>query len=298
MPQFQFLDIDAQRVSQDIGLLFPGWQDGDERVCVLSPHDDDAILGAGYAVMAAQSHGAEVFICIFCRGNAGYSHAGQKGTIEAIRAVETVNAYTLLGIRPENILRLGYSDFSMFQGLGWQLNNGREGSFKDFVQIARQRRITRLLVPNAYREHLDHWAVGMAGTYFAPQAGDSVLADWGTPFAIRSTLTYSTWGNFAPEDALVHARADGLRGNRLALVTRETENRVAEGILAYQSQMEIIKRLVESRKERQSADGWYVEVYLAFDPRPRLHYAPYLRLAEKLAGGQDEKRKGLHHEQA
>ena len=50
---FRFYDLRAGRGSRDIDLLFPGWSPGDERVLVLSPHDDDALLGAGYALAAA-----------------------------------------------------------------------------------------------------------------------------------------------------------------------------------------------------------------------------------------------------
>lgn len=42
-------------------LLFPGWEAEDEHVAVISPHDDDGLLGAGYAILAALANEAEVY---------------------------------------------------------------------------------------------------------------------------------------------------------------------------------------------------------------------------------------------
>ena len=52
MRSYECLDVD-RRAGGGLDVLFPGWKGADERVCVYSPHDDDAILGAGYAMRAA-----------------------------------------------------------------------------------------------------------------------------------------------------------------------------------------------------------------------------------------------------
>ena len=56
MREYRYLDIRSEQFG-GIEVLFPGWQPGDERLCVYSPHDDDAILGAGYAMRAAMDAG-------------------------------------------------------------------------------------------------------------------------------------------------------------------------------------------------------------------------------------------------
>ncbi len=64
-------------------MLFPDWRPGDEHVVVLSPHDDDALLGAGYLILAALANGAKVSAVIFCDGRAGYSApAGREAGVE------------------------------------------------------------------------------------------------------------------------------------------------------------------------------------------------------------------------
>ena len=51
--RFTYCDTNTKTVSQDIDLLFPGFGK-DEVLVVMSPHDDDAIIGAGYVMLAAR----------------------------------------------------------------------------------------------------------------------------------------------------------------------------------------------------------------------------------------------------
>ena len=78
--KFTYCDTNTGAVTQDINLLFPDFGKG-EVLAVMSPHDDDAIIGAGYAMLAAQQAGADVYVVIFCRGDAGYSTVEEKETI-------------------------------------------------------------------------------------------------------------------------------------------------------------------------------------------------------------------------
>ena len=90
---FRYVDFDKRVISQEIATFFPGWVPGDERVMIFCPHDDDGPLGAGYAILAVQANGGEVFVGIFCDGWAGYSKPEDASTIVARRAAETINAY-------------------------------------------------------------------------------------------------------------------------------------------------------------------------------------------------------------
>ncbi|HHW49601.1 MAG TPA: PIG-L family deacetylase [Clostridiaceae bacterium] len=277
-----YIDIDARKVSADINTIFPGWDGNNEKVCVFSPHDDDAIIGAGYAIEAAIEAGAEVYIFIFCCGDAGYSYLEQKDEIVEIRKAETVKAYQKIGVKKENIIRFEYSDFSALQNIGWKLVNGSEGSFKKVITKLRELKITRVLVPNHNREHIDHLAVNIIGSYDSPQAGDPILVDWAEPNTVKSVLEYSVWADFSPEDALVCNRSSKLRANRIIKVNKAFEEKIREGIKEYKSQGEIIKGLIASRDERLSSDGQYIELYISFDPRPKLDYKPYLEFLEKI----------------
>ena len=109
---FTYYDLRSRTRSPSIDLLFPGWAQGDERVAVISPHDDDGILGAGYLILAALANSARVTLVVVCNGCFGYSSVEDKPTIVARRKAETLDAYQMLGLSADDILFLDYPDFS------------------------------------------------------------------------------------------------------------------------------------------------------------------------------------------
>ncbi len=269
-----YYDLQAGKRSNDIGLLFPGWKAGDERLLVVSPHDDDAALGAGYAMLAAQQAGAEAWVMICCNGCAGYSTPEQKETIVEVRRAETIEAYARLGVPEDRIFRLDYPDLSLLPNIGLLLPNGRTGAHARSLHAMREIGVTRLLVPNGYREHIDHTAAFTLSSFEAMHVGDPVLADWGVRPAIRNTMVYSVWGDFSPEEAMVNGRDTRLRANRALVAPQEMETDVADSLRCFHSQAQIIEDLVAQRRGR-FYDAGAVELYLAFELRPVLDYSPY-----------------------
>lgn len=271
---FSYYNLRARLKSDHIGLLFPGWEAGNERVAVICPHDDDGLLGAGYAILAALTNEAEIYPFILCNGCAGYSTPEEKENIVERRKDETVRAYQALGISANNIIRFDYPDFSLLPNIGWLMPWGKEGTFPHSLQIMRELRISRLLVPNGYREHIDHEAAYRIAAYDGPQVGDNILADWGGAPPIKTFLQYAVWGDFSPEDAVVTNSDLTLRGNRAILARLGVEETVQKGIREFRSQERVVEGLIEARKGKRRGER-VIEVYLAFDPRPALDYAPY-----------------------
>jgi LmbE family N-acetylglucosaminyl deacetylase len=283
--EFHFYDLRSGTRLDSIELLFPGWQTGDERLVVLSPHDDDGLLGAGLLMQAVAAAGGTTHLVIFCAGDAGYSDPSGRDTIVERRRAETTAAYGLLGLRPQDITRLDIPDFSVLPRIGRLMPWGGEGTFATTVPLLRRLRATRLAIPNRYREHVDHEAVGRIGAFDGPQAGDPMLVDWGEPHPVRSFLEYAVWGDFSPEDELasrqgVDASRRGTKANRALLAPAEAEERVREALARYASQLQIIAGLVEAREGRGCAGG-FLEVFQHFDARPALSWEPYRkRIAE------------------
>lgn len=282
MNKFKFVDINKGEISNNIDLIFPEWKGGEEKVCVFSPHDDDAILGAGYGILSALQNNAEVFIFIFCSGNAGYSRIEEKTTIVETRRRETMECYRKLGVKKENIIRFDYSDFSSMQYVCWELDSGKEGCFKKVITKMREIKATRLLMPNGYKEHIDHKAVHLIGTYFVSQAGDQVVVDWAIPHKIDTALEYSVWADFSPEDSIVSGRERNLRANRIILANEKAEGNIYDAVLEYHSQEKIIESLREARRERKTDSGDFMEVYVASDLRPKLDYSPYVKFIKEI----------------
>ena len=281
--EFKYYDVDRKTVSQDINDLFPGFGEN-EVLAVMSPHDDDALIGAGYAMLAAHAAGADVYVVIFCRGDAGYSTVEEKDTIEAVREAETVECYKRLGIPADHILRLGFPDFSAFCNIGWEKADGTPGDMPVILEFFRNKKVTRVMVPNHHREHIDHTAAHIMSSFDVPQAGDAALVDHGTPHAVKSVLEYSVWADLDPTDALVAGREANLRANRILSVSSDVEEKISDGVRAYVSQCEIIKGLINSRTERKTADGRYIEVYISLDCRPKINLRPYISFVEEIGG--------------
>ena len=278
---FKYYKVDERSVSFDINELFPNFS-SNEVLAVMSPHDDDAIIGAGYAMLAAKESGADVYVVIFCRGDAGYSTVEEKETIEAVRERETVECYKRLGISEDHILRLNFPDFSAFCNIGWEKADGSCGDMPYILKFFRDKKVTRVMVPNHNREHIDHTAAHIMSSFDVPQAGDMALVDYGTPHAVKSVLEYSVWADLDPEDALVSGRDTALRANRIISASADVEAKIDDAICAYVSQEEIIKGLVASRSERKTEDGRFIEVYISLDCRPKINLKPYISFIENL----------------
>ncbi len=279
--KYTYYNTNTKEVNNDINTIFPGFGKN-EVLAVMSPHDDDAVIGAGYAMLAAKEAGADVYVVIFCRGDAGYSTIEEKATIEEVRKNETFDCYERMGIPRENIIRMDFPDFSAIGNLGWEKADGKSGQMPKLLKILRDNKVTRVMIPNHYHEHIDHLATYLMSSFDTPQAGDAALVDNGTPHAVKSTLQYCVWADLDPEDALVHGRATNIRANRILSVDKEVEEIIDDAITAYVSQGEIIKNLVNARKERETSDGRFIEVYIEFDCRPKISFKPYLEWIENI----------------
>lgn len=278
MKKYTYLDTNTKKQTDTLEALFPDWKGSKERVMVYSPHDDDAILGAGYAMRAAIDDGAEVYLTIVCNGHCGYSVPEEKDTIVETRRKETYECYKRFGIPEDHILRLEFPDFSAIQYVGLQLDPEREGHFLKTMKMLRDNKITRILVPNHYHEHIDHWAAYMIAAFDAPQAGDAHTVDLATPYPVQSVAQYSVWAELDPEDAILSGRDKNIRANLVMAVDQSVEDKVIDGIKAFPSQEKIIDDLVAQRAARKLDDGRYIECYIKFDPRPKFNFEPYKKL--------------------
>lgn len=259
---FRFYDLD-RKVSGDLALLFPGWREG-ERVAFISPHDDDAILGAGYLLQAVQAYGGIPCVAVMCDGRCGYSHPSDRASIVDRRREESSEAYEVLGVSAEWLARFDVPDFCLGAYMEWLLPGGERGVFEGLFKVLRRWRVTRMLVPNDYREHPDHLAASLVGSYIGPQVGDVLLPDWGSPTRVRSFLKYSVWAAFNPLEA----------GDVAVKASWRVEEKVREAISRFESQRLVIKDLNRMRDERD-LNGYAIEVYRRFDPRPKMDFKPY-----------------------
>ena len=270
----EFVDFVNLKRSGRIHLIFPGWKKG-ERVAFFSPHDDDALLGAGHLILATVRSGGVPSVFIFCQGDAGYSTPGEKRGIVQRRKREAVCAYGLLGVRKQDIRFFDIPDFSLMSQLDRRPPWGK-GIFDTIVSMLRRERISRVIFSSGHLEHWDHTAVFYAGIYTAPQAQDPILTDLGKPYPAKTYLAYSVWGDFEPAPEGQKIRADlGIQA------ADEDEKLVIDSIKSFSSQARIIKNIVAHRKKRKT-QGVYLELYKSIRLRQPIDYSPYFELLNKM----------------
>ncbi len=266
----EFVDFGTGEREPGLKLFFPGWKKG-ETVAFLSPHDDDAALGAGYLVRAVKKHGGTPVILIFCRGDAGYSKAGDKKTIVATRRREAVASYGLLGVPPEDIFFFGLPDLSLMGRVDRIMPGGGKGAVDALIRVLRSRRAGRVVFSSPHHENWDHTAVHHLGMYAAPQAGDPILADLGPPSPVQSCLIYSVWADFEP------GPGGGLPADLGILAGPGEERLVRKALAAFASQAAIMDNTAAARREaRRGPEGW-LELYKRADVRLPVNYPRYFR---------------------
>jgi LmbE family N-acetylglucosaminyl deacetylase len=266
----EFIDFAQLKRRRRIHVLFPGWKKG-ERVVFFSPHDDDAILGAGHLILATLRSEGTPYVFIFCRGDAGYSTPAEKKGIVQKRKREAVRAYSRLGVKEQNIRFFDISDFSLMAHLDRRPPWGK-GIFDKVVSLLRRERISRAVFSSGYLEHWDHTAVYYAGVYASSQAQDPILVDLGRPRPMKTYLAYAVWGDFEPAPSGQTTRADlGI------MASKQDENQVIEAVKEFSSQAKIIKNIVAERRKRRTTGG-YLELYKSIKLRRPIDYAPYFDL--------------------
>lgn len=265
----EFIDFAARRRGEDPSLLFPGWAPG-ETVAFLSPHDDDAVLGAGCLLQAVSAAGGVALVLVFCRGDAGYTTVEAKETIVAVRRQESLRAYASLGVKESDILAFEVPDFALLETLVRRPGPTGASLFDRLIAVLRARRVSRIVFSSGHLEHADHTAVFGHAIYTAPQAGDPILADLGPPSPIRSYLAYAVWSDFEPAvDPALPAADKGVLADEAA------ESRVRGALAEFASQGEILRRTVAARRDERKAEGGYLELFRTYEIRRPIDAAPY-----------------------
>ena len=99
-----------RRVGDTLQSVSRHWKDGEECFLMISPHDDDVVLGAGLLMQLAKRENIPVYILIVTDGSMGYCSDQEKDSISDIRTQETFDCYQSLGIPKENIIWLSFPD--------------------------------------------------------------------------------------------------------------------------------------------------------------------------------------------
>lgn len=155
---------EERRVGKLLSEVSRHWQGSRECFMMISPHDDDVVIGGGLLIQLAQREKVPVYVVIVTDGSMGYCSLEDKERISQIRKEEAYNCYTLLGIPRENIIWLGYPDcrLNFFKGRfsadsgAPDIREGFTGLQNSFTYWLRKIRPTQCFVPTINDLHPDH----------------------------------------------------------------------------------------------------------------------------------------------
>jgi len=133
-----------------------------ERIFAVMAHPDDAELLCAGTLARAKSDGAEIGICVLCRGDKGLRAGEVIDNLAEMRQAEATQAAAIVGAR---LFWFGANDAELFDGLPQR---------RALVEIYRQFRPTLIIAHFAQDYHPDHRAAAQlaeAASWFCASRG-------------------------------------------------------------------------------------------------------------------------------
>ena len=167
-----------------------------KHLVIISPHDDDAVLGAGGLIKAQSDLKKKTTVLVLTDGSLGYSTPEEKDTIVETRRQETKKCYEALGA---DVNFLDFPDMGLHPYRCWETPDGKGGAYKAVIRELRELGATALLIPNPVDRHPDHKAAYDIGQVAAFQAPEPVAADLGKPIELKHVFCYAVWNRLQEE---------------------------------------------------------------------------------------------------
>jgi LmbE family N-acetylglucosaminyl deacetylase len=187
------------------------WQGKQERHLMISPHDDDAVLGAGLLIQLARRERVPVHILIVTDGSMGYCSLDEKSTIAEIRRDESFECYQSLGVAKRNIVWLGFPDCQLSNQRGRRPAAGDDpvgisgftGMQNAFTYHLRKIRPTQCFLPTWNDLHPDHRIIYEEFLISMFHAAGNIWPELGKPLEkVPYVNTYAVYCDFAEPPTL------------------------------------------------------------------------------------------------
>jgi LmbE family N-acetylglucosaminyl deacetylase len=236
--KFEFVRLvgNERRVGPTLADVSRHWQGKSERFLMVSPHDDDAALGAGLLIQLAKRERVPVHIVIVTDGSQGYCSAKEKETIAEIRHNESFECYQSLGVPKKNIVWLGFPDcrINHYRGRSQTQANdplaisGFTGLQNTFTYWLRKIRPTQCFLPTHNDLHPDHRIIYEEFLISLFHAAGNIWPELGTPLGkVPYIHTFAVYCDFAAPPTL-----------RMRMPMSYLENKL-KAIAAFRSQKQI-----------------------------------------------------------
>ena len=211
--EFEFVRLvgNERRVGSRLGSVSRHWQGRKERFLMISPHDDDAALGAGLLIQMAKRENVPVHILIVTDGSMGYCSAAEKGKIAEIRRNESFECYRSLGVLKKNIVWLGFPDCQLSNRRGRSPTEsgdppaikGYAGLQNAFTYHLRKIRPTQCFLPTWNDLHPDHRIIYEEFLISLFHAAGNIWPELGKPLStVPYVNTFAVYCDFASPPTL------------------------------------------------------------------------------------------------
>jgi LmbE family N-acetylglucosaminyl deacetylase len=246
MSQFQFTRLDNGKKRRMTTLEEAiGMSCAIETWLLVSPHDDDLVIGAGLWMQAAIQAGVDVQVLVVTDGRMGYCTPEQRDTIADVRRAETYESFQLLGVKREQIAYIGYPDGALYDLQGRRKHRasdevkptqGYVGLCNEFTYHLRRTRPARVFVPTAADLHPDHQITNNELMISLFHASGAIWPELGKPLGdVPAVYELAIYCDFPQPPQLEVKSDDAAFEKKLA------------GILAYRSQLQIAKLMENVR---------------------------------------------------
>ena len=216
--------------------VFGNWNSQRECWMFLAAHDDDIIMGAGLAILAAVAQGIETHAVITTDGRMGYCRDSQRRTISKIREEEATRSFEILGVPRDRLHFLRFPDCNLNPYRGRRFTTigdpteieGATGLQNSYSYVLRKVQPTRVFLPTINDLHPDHRIANEEMLISLFHAQGSIWPELGDPIpAVPAVYEYACYCDF-PEPPQI----------RIETTAAMFETKL-EGIRAYASQEQI-----------------------------------------------------------
>jgi LmbE family N-acetylglucosaminyl deacetylase len=223
---------------------------------VVSPHDDDVVLGLGLTVAGAAAQGIEVHVAVATDGALGYVELADRAGLVATRSRELDASMRVLGLDEQLVHRLNMPDGSLIAHQGCRGPGEAPTLGQHLVALMRRVRPSTVFVCTPRDVHPDHRVAASETAMATVWASSRIWLELGEPIAGPACFEYAVYCAFeSAPDVQVHA-SEALLGKKLSALSAFASQGVIDDMVA-----------------RLRADGPFEYVRsVPFEPyRPRLY---------------------------
>lgn len=210
----------------------------DNSVLFVSPHDDDAAIGAGMLINLLVRVGVQVHVAVVTDGRMGYFRSEFRNTIVGVRRDETVRAYRLLGVPESQVHFLGFPDGNTWSFLGRRLAQpgepsieGHTGLENHLTWVVRQVK-PKIIVTAALEDiHPDHKAVAMAVPIVRFHASNGIWPELGPAIPEPRLMEYPVYRQPTGNPVLAVCSDEAFEQKLTAIAAWGTQTEIIAGIM-------------------------------------------------------------------